>query len=195
MYHIKNCILIFLFFSHYVVCAQKLELASTDEEKENLAIEQAIFSNIRTSDYFKKVERECAEFKKENIHPVHCALLADAPDEIGISSQKGRIFDGGMNYIAVVAHFTLESGSGSYRDYLFIISQRADGEFKVHASQDLKRVSRCMLDVKIENANIIIPLLESEGGAGGRCLPVQGESLQFIWKNEKLQKIPARQAP
>jgi|GEM_PF-2563070 len=194
MHSIKNFILIF-FFSHYFACAQKSEPYINDDEKENSAIRQAIISNLKISDYFKKVERDCAELKNISIHPVHCTALTDAFHDMKISSRKGQIFGRVPNDIAAVANFNLKSGSGSYRNYLFVLSPQADGTFEVRASRDLQRANACIMDTNIENATIVIPLLESKGGVAGRCLPVLGASLQFIWKNEQLQEIPARQTP
>jgi len=157
----------------------------------NATLHRTIASHIRNSTTFQRVEQSCNTWAKEDIYPAHCATLENALDDLDIASQTGHIQGASGDVIAAIAHFNLESGSGSYRHFLFALSKQKDDSLNIIDSLDLPHPNRCIGTVQIEGDTIIVSLLEPTGSAGGRCAPLQQPPLRFMLRKGKLEPFSA----
>jgi len=187
MYRILLFILTACFIYNTLSCAQNLTYAAEINAQENAVIHRTIVSSIRKSTTFQQEEQSCNAWAKEGIYPVHCATLENALDDLDIAFQTGHIQGTSGDVIAAIAHFNLESGSGSYRHSLFALSKQKDGSLNTIDSLDLPHSGRCIGTVHIEGNTIVILLLEHTGGTGGRCVPSRQPPLRFVLRKGKLE--------
>jgi len=187
MYRILLFILTACFIDNTLSYAQNPTASVEINVQENAVIHHTIASRIRKSTTFQQVEQSCNAWAKEDIYPVHCATLENALDDLDIAFQTGHIQGTSGDVIAAIAHFNLESGSGSYRHSLFVLSKQKDGSLTTIDSLDLPHSGRCIGTVHIEGNTIVVSLLAHTGGTGGQCVPSHQPPLRFVLRKGKLE--------